>query len=75
MKTRFLILFVIFQLIVSAFALLSFMFETQEFNPLKFMIPVVYYLFVTGIFVLIGIGIYLLSGFQKRRTGKKDMRK
>ena len=73
-KTRFKII-MIFGLIIPAFALLPLMLETQEFNPLKFMIPIVNYLIVASILVLIGTGIYSLIDFQKRRTGKMDMRK
>jgi len=37
--------------------------------------PMGNYMIITSIIVLLGTGIYSLISFQKRRIGKKDMRK
>ena len=41
----------------------------------KTITPVGNYMIITSILVLLGTGIYSLIGFQKRKIGRKDMRK
>lgn len=53
MKTRLLISVIVFGLIIPVFALVPLMLETQEFNFLRFMIPLNYYLIVASILILI----------------------
>ena len=53
MKTRLLISVIVFGLIIPVFALVPLMLETQEFNFLRFMIPLNYYLIAASILVLI----------------------
>ncbi len=53
MKTRLLISVIMFGLIIPIFALVPLMLETQEFNFLRFMIPLNYYLIAASILILI----------------------
>lgn len=53
MKTRLLISVTMFGLIIPVFALVPLMLETQEFNFLRFMIPLNYYLIVASILIMI----------------------
>ena len=53
MKTRRSISVIIFGLIIPVFALVPLILETQEFNFLRFMIPLNYYLIAASILVLI----------------------
>ena len=53
MKTRLLISVIVFGLIIPVFALVPLILETQEFNFLRFMIPLNYYLIVVSILILI----------------------
>lgn len=53
MKTRTLVSVIVFGLIIPVFALIPLMLETQEFNVLRFMIPLNYYLLATSILILI----------------------
>ena len=53
MKTKLLISVIVFGLIIPVFALVPLMLETQEFNFLRFMIPLNYYLIVASILILI----------------------
>lgn len=62
---------VLFGLILFTFVLLPLMLETQEFNPLKFLVGIPNYLIVASILVLIGMGIYSQGDSPKK--GKKEM--
>ena len=62
---------ILFGLILFTFVLLPLILETQEFNPLKFLVGIPNYLIVSSILVLIGIGIYSQVDFLKK--GKKEM--
>ncbi len=53
MKARVLISGIIFGLIIPVFAFVPLMLETQEFNFLRFMIPLNYYLIAASVLVLI----------------------
>jgi len=53
MKTRLLISVIVFGLIIPVFALVPLMLETQEFNFLRFMFPLNYYLIAASILILI----------------------
>lgn len=53
MKTRLSISVIMFGLIIPVFALVPLMLETQEFNFLRFMIPLNYYLIAASILILI----------------------
>jgi len=53
MKTRLLISVIVFGLIIPVFALIPLMLETQEFNFLRFMFPLNYYLIAASILILI----------------------
>ena len=69
MKTRLLIYVIFFGLILFTFILLPLILETQEFNPLKFLVGIPNYLIVASILGLIGMGIYSQGSFLKK--GKK----
>ena len=53
MKTRLLISVMMFGLIIPVFALVPLILESQEFNFLRFMIPLNYYLIAVSILILI----------------------
>ena len=57
MKSKLLIHVILFGLILFTLVLLPLILETQEFNPLKFLIGIPNYLIVACILVLIGMGI------------------
>ena len=70
MKTRLLIYVMLFGLILFTLVLLPSILETQEFNPLKFLIGIPNYLIVACILVLIGMGIYSQMDFLKKEKKK-----
>ena len=66
MKTRLLTYVILFGFILFLFVLLPSILETQEFNPLKFLVGIPNYLIVTCVLVLIGMGIYSQMGSLKK---------
>lgn len=68
MKTRLLISVILFGLILPVFGLVPLMLETQEFNFLRFMIPLNYYLIGASILILIRKRIFEI---KIKRFGKK----
>lgn len=71
MKSKLLIYAILFGLIPFTFVLLPLILETQEFNPLKFLVGIPNYLIVACVLVLIGMRIYSQVDFLKKE--KKEM--
>ena len=69
-KSRLLIYVMFFGLILFTLVLLPLMLETQEFNPLKFLVGIPNYLIVAVILILIGMGIYSQVDFLKKEKKK-----
>ena len=72
MKTRLLIYVMFVGLILFTLVLLPLILETQEFNPLRFLVGIPNYLIVVCVLVLIGMGICTQVDFLKEKNKMSD---